>query len=87
MFIGILSYWFPVGINLYKQYYFFVLLLYEMLELQLISCYICTDITETTSSQLPQWAIIVIAVMAGFLLLTGLVILLVLSFIWFNRAR
>ena len=43
--------------------------------------------TSGSSSTLPQWAIIVIAVMAGLVILTGLVVLLVFSFTWFNRAR
>ena len=43
--------------------------------------------SSSDSSKLPQWAIIVIAVMAGFVILTGLVIMLVLLFTWFNQSR
>ena len=43
--------------------------------------------SSSDSSKLPQWAIIVIAVMAGFVILTGLVIMLVLLFTWLNHSR
>ena len=40
-----------------------------------------------TATKLPKWAIIVIAVMSGLVLLTALVVLLVFAFTWFNRYR
>ncbi|CAI8035506.1 hypothetical protein GBAR_LOCUS19918 [Geodia barretti] len=46
---------------------------------------VCEDPTESSTPQLPQWAIIVIAVMSGLVLLTGLVVILVFAFTWFNR--
>ena len=51
------------------------------------SFFLYTDSSSTKETALPQWAIIVIAVMSGLVVLTGLVVLLVFSFTWFNRAR
>lgn len=45
------------------------------------------DAATQTKSQLPGWAIIVIAVMSGFVILTAIIVLLVISFSWFNRVR
>ena len=45
------------------------------------------EYTTQTKSQLPQWAIIVIAVMSGLVILTGLIVVLVFFFTWFNRVR
>jgi hypothetical protein len=38
-----------------------------------------------SKSQLPEWAIIVIAVMSGLVVLAALIVLLMFAFTWFNR--
>jgi hypothetical protein len=49
-----------------------------------LSARVCED--STARSHLPQWAVIAIAVMSGLVILTGLIVLLVFAFTWFNRA-
>lgn len=58
-----------------------------MCDLGALKTYFSLDTMTSSTKQVPEWAIIVIAVMAGLVLLTGLVVLLVFSFTWFNRVR